>query len=97
MRIFNEKLITTDRMAADIGTKPVTPALHKRFKYWGMGEWFLPLKNHIHYDYLQMHMYEKKYCEILKMMNDGSCRSNLMIDDKTSQDGGKLWVKEDPT
>ena len=87
-QVFHEKLITTDRMIADIGTKPVTPALHKRFKYWGMGERFLPSRNHIHYSYLQMHMYETKYCAILKMMSNDSCQSITMHDAKTSQDGG---------
>ena len=83
-------------MIADIGTKPVTLALHKRFKYWGMGEHFLPPPTHIHFQYLQMQMYEKNYCELLNMMNVDSCQSITKHDDKTSQDGGEVVGQRRP-
>ena len=35
--VYAPELITTDRMLADIGTKPNTPAVFKRFKYWITG------------------------------------------------------------
>ena len=57
-------------MLADIGTKPNTPALLKRFKYWGSGERFLPSPSHVHYKLLQMEFYEKTYTKILKMVKN---------------------------
>ena len=65
-KTFQQKLITTDKMIADIGTKPVSPALHKRFKYWGTGAQFLPEPSHKHYQYLQMEFYEMKFQDIVK-------------------------------
>ena len=41
--VYREKLITTDKMLADMGTKPNTPTIHKQFKYWGSGKRFLPV------------------------------------------------------
>ena len=69
--IYNNKLITTDKMLANMGTKPNTPALLKRFKYWGSRERFLPSPSHVHYKLLQMEfVYEKTYMEILKMVKN---------------------------
>ena len=68
--VYQNKLITTDKMLADMGTKPNTPALLKRFKYWGSGECFLPPPQHQHYKLLQMEYYEKAYTEILNLIKD---------------------------
>ena len=57
-KIYRQQLIPTDQMLADIGTKPNSPAVHKRFKYWGTGQRFLPSKDHIHFKYLQLQFYE---------------------------------------
>ena len=61
-------LVTTDKMLADIGTKPNTPAVFKSLKYWITGARFLPRSNHEHYQLLQMNFYEQDYHVILKMI-----------------------------
>ena len=83
--VYKEHLITTDKMLADMGTKPNSPAVHKRFKYWGSGQRFLPPPDHEHYEYLQMKYYEKPFCEIIEMMRKGSFQNNNSV---ISQDGG---------
>ena len=84
--IYRQQLIPTDQMIADLGTKPNSPAVHKRFKYWGTGVMFLPSKHHIHYEYLQLKYYEIAFCEILNMLRkQGSSQSSH---NNNSQDGG---------
>ena len=73
-------------MLADMGTKPNAPAIHKRFKYWGSGEQFLPPQNHVHYKYLQMCHYEKSFCEIIQIIKCDSSQNITLCD--TSQDRG---------
>jgi hypothetical protein len=65
---FQDFLIKTDCMMADIGTKPLPPILHKRFKYWCTGQQFLPPKGHPHYDDLTMQYYEMSFDKILKIL-----------------------------
>ena len=65
---FQDFLIKTDCMMADIGTKPLPPILHKRFKYWCTGQQFLPPKGHPHYDDLTMQYYEISFDKILKIL-----------------------------
>ena len=74
--IYTPHLVTTDKMMADIGTKPNTPTVFKRFKYWITGERFLPKKGHEHYELLQMMFYEKEYHVILKLIKDMNESSN---------------------
>ena len=88
--IYREQLITTDKMLADMGTKPNSPAVHKRFKYWGTGERFLPPPNHEHYKHLQLLFYEKSFCEILQIVRDSY--QNITKSD-TSQDGGVVVIQ----
>ena len=68
--IYEPELVPTDRMLADIGTKPNTPAVFKRFKYWLTGVRFLPNANHPHYDLLQMQFYEQDFHTILQMIRN---------------------------
>ena len=64
-------------MIADIGTKPNTPTVFKRFKYWITGERYLPSPNHEHYNLLEMQFYEMFFHEILKVVKDkGSFQNN---------------------
>lgn len=69
-KVYENRLITTDKMLADMGTKPNTPAILKRFKYWGTGERFLPPAHHMHYKLLQMEFYEMPFTEILKLAKE---------------------------
>ena len=52
--VYKPVLVSTDKMLADIGTKPNTPAVFKRLKYWITGARFLPPENHLHYRLLQL-------------------------------------------
>ena len=56
-------------MLADMGTKPHAPRYVKLFKYWAMGQQYYPNEGTEHYDLLQMKFYEKKFHEILKLLN----------------------------
>ena len=56
-------------MLADIGTKPNTPAVFKRLKYWITRVRFLPPRSHDHYGMLQMQFYEQDYHIILGLIN----------------------------
>ena len=90
-KVYTPRLITSDKMIADIGTKPVTTALHKRFKYWGMGAMNLPSQHHIHYKHLQIQFYEMKYCDILKWINERQCLVSFQsINTDTPQDGEEV-------
>ena len=52
---FNYQLISTVKMLADLGTKPLVVALHRRFKYWwACGHISLPPEGSDHYEYLQL-------------------------------------------
>ena len=66
--IFKPILIKTDRMLADIGTKPLTPAVHKRIKYWITGYRYMKLLKDEHRNYLEMQFYEIAYHELLKIV-----------------------------
>ncbi len=50
-------------MIADLGTKPLTTILHRRFKYWISGEAFLPPLGTLHYILLEMDLYEHCFIE----------------------------------
>ena len=63
---YNHYLISTVQMLADLGTKPLVTALHRRFKYWASGHYFLPPEGSEHYIYLQLQFYEKSFIEIVK-------------------------------
>jgi hypothetical protein len=63
---YNHLLISTVQMLADLGTKPLVTALHRRFKYWASGHYFLPPEGSDHYTYLQLQFYEKSFVEIVK-------------------------------
>ena len=76
--VYEATLITTDKMLADMGTKPNTPTLLKRFKYWTTGERFLPGRDHEHYDLLQMQFYEIPFHDILKMVNNMNSSQNIL-------------------
>ena len=71
-KVFSPKLVKTDMMWADMGTKPNTPTTLKRFKYWSTGERFLPNKDHEHYFLLQMEFYEKSFDHILRCVKNSS-------------------------
>ena len=47
----------------------------------------MPAPSHIHYSYLQLHFYEKNFCDIIGMISDGHSSRNTGHPD-TSQDGG---------
>ena len=85
---YKQQLITTDRMLADFGTKPNTPIVHKRFKYWDSGERFLPSSKHVHYKYLQLCLYEVSFCRILQLLQDDKVPLRNNNHDVTSKDGG---------
>ena len=70
--VFELKLITTDKMLADMGTKATTPALLKHFKDWACGARFYPDKKHKHFQLLQLQFCEKCFVVILKEV-DQSC------------------------
>ena len=63
---FNHELISTVKMLADLGTKPLVLALHRRFKYWACGHMFLPPEGSDHYDYLQLQFYEQSFVTIVQ-------------------------------
>ena len=63
---FNHELVSTVKMLADLGTKPLVVALHRRFKYWACGHMFLPPEGSDHYEYLQLQFYEKCLVDILR-------------------------------
>ena len=90
--IFTPQLVPTDRMLADIGTKPNTPATFKRLKYWITGERFLPVQGHEHYDHLEMQFYEMDFHEILKIMKDLSSFQNISVSEYFSRRGGSCDV-----
>jgi hypothetical protein len=60
---FLNILIRTNQMIADLGTKPLAAILHRRFKYWITGEAFLPPKGTLHYELLEMDLYEQCFIE----------------------------------
>lgn len=60
------RLIRTYYMLADIGTKPLTVYLHRRFKYWLMGAQFYPVPETEHYILLEMQFYEQNYVTIVR-------------------------------
>ena len=41
---YHHQLISTVKMVADLGTKPLVTALHQQFKYRVSGHFFLPLR-----------------------------------------------------
>jgi hypothetical protein len=43
---------------ANLGTKPLVMLLHKQLKYWVTGKQFLPPKGSLHYQLLEMDLYE---------------------------------------
>jgi hypothetical protein len=61
-------LVRTNVMLADMGTKPLTQAILRWFKYWGLGARFLPCPDHPHYVYLQLEYYEISFVEIQRSM-----------------------------
>jgi hypothetical protein len=63
---YKHQLISTVKMLADLGTKPLVTALHRRFKYWATGHAFLQPVGSDHYDYLQLQFYEKCFVDIVK-------------------------------
>ena len=63
---YDHHLISTVKMLADLGTKPLVLALHRRFKYWACGHMFLPPEGSDHYDYLQLQFYEKCFLLIVR-------------------------------
>ena len=63
---FNHELVSTVKMLADLGTKPLVVALHRRFKYWACGHMFLPPEGSDHYEYLQLQFYEKCLVDSLR-------------------------------
>ena len=67
-KTFNHKLVKTQQMLADFGTKPLVTNIHNRFKYWATGAKFLPTKGTEHYNLLHMEYYEKNFVDILKSM-----------------------------
>ena len=66
--VYQPELVPTDKMLGDIGTKPNTPAVLNRFKYWITGLRFLPPKGHEHYNLLQMQFYETEFHVIQQMI-----------------------------
>ena len=74
-------------MLADIGTKPNTPALLKRFKYWGSGERFLPSPSHVHYKLLQ------KKSEVYFWISDDQYNLPLCIETKVRLSKIKIELK----
>ena len=62
---FVPRLIRTYYMLADIGTKPLTAALHRRLKYWLLGEQFYPVPETEHYNLLHMEFYETNFVMIV--------------------------------
>ena len=63
---YNHQLISTVKMLTDLRTKPLVLALHRRFKYWASGHYFLPPVGSDHYSFLQLQFYEMNLVEILK-------------------------------
>jgi hypothetical protein len=60
---FHNILLRTNQMIADLGTKPLVTILHRRFKYWLMGQSFLPQRGTLHYTLLQMDLYEQYFLD----------------------------------
>jgi hypothetical protein len=70
---FSNHLIRTIQMIADLGTKPLVMLLHKRLKYWITGEQFLPAKGTLHYQLLEMDLYEVCFVDfrsVIERRND---------------------------
>ena len=65
---YISKLLKTWLQLGDIGTKPLVRLLHKRFKYFGSGERFLPEKGSEHWNDLEMQFYEMKFSDIIKYL-----------------------------
>ena len=66
--VYKPILVPTDKMLADIGTKPNTPAVFKRLKYWITGARFLPPPDHLHFRLLQLQFYEQDFHVINQMI-----------------------------
>jgi hypothetical protein len=67
---FRNILIRTTQMIADMGTKPLSTLLHKRFKYWLTGALFLPEPGSLHYKLLQMDLYEICFLDHPKIISN---------------------------
>jgi hypothetical protein len=66
---FYIRLLRTQLMLADMGTKPNKGPALRRFKYWGMGARFYPSPGHPHYIMLQLQFYELNFVEVVKLWN----------------------------
>ena len=67
-RLYAMQQVKTLLMLADMGTKPNTPKTLQLYKYWATGAQFLPEKGHLHYDLLQMDLYEKNFAEVQRLL-----------------------------
>ena len=67
-RLYKMQQVKTLLMLADMGTKPNTPKTLQLYKYWSTGAQFLPTKGHVHYDLLQMQLYEKNFVQVQQLM-----------------------------
>ena len=67
-RLYAMQQVKTLLMLADMGTKPNTPKTLQLYKYWATGAQFLPPKGHIHYELLQMDLYEKNFAEVQRQL-----------------------------
>jgi hypothetical protein len=66
--VYCSKLLRSNQMLGDMGTKSNVPIVHKRFKYWACGHYFLPKEGTNHYHQLDLQFYEKKFTEILTIL-----------------------------
>jgi hypothetical protein len=64
---FYIRLLRTQLMLADMGTKPNKAPALRRFKYWGLGARFYPSPGHPHYILLQLQFYELNFVEVVKL------------------------------
>ena len=69
-KTFTKQLIRTHTMLADLGTKPLVALLHKRFKYWAMGEIHYPKRNTEHWKRLDMHWYEVSLLTLIQDLHN---------------------------
>ena len=69
-------------MLADIGTKPLTPAVHKQIKYWITGQRFIVLLDEEHTKNLELQFHEMEYHNVLKIVNEINSSKNETLENK---------------
>jgi hypothetical protein len=62
--VYTSKLLRSNLMLGDWGTKANVPCVHKRFKYWACGHYFLPKEGTDHFEQLDLRFYEMKFIDI---------------------------------